>query len=69
MPAAQSHHRSTSVGRRVTTKSLTTELVLLVLSIPAVADSVADPPGRDAGCSVVAQEACPVIGSCTEAVR
>lgn len=50
-------------------KPLTTELLLLILSIPAVADSIADLTGWDAGHSVIAQEACAVIGGCTEAVH
>lgn len=53
----------------VTTKPLTTEFLLLVLSIPAVADSVTDLAGWDAGRAVVTQETCPVFGSCTEAVH
>lgn len=48
---------------------MTTELLLLILSIPAVADSVTDPAGRDTGHSVITQEACLVIGGCAEAVH
>lgn len=68
-PAALSHNRKTSTGRTVTTKPLTTEFLLLILSILAVADSVTDLAGWDAGRSVVTQEACAVIGGCTEAVH
>lgn len=57
------------MGRTGTTKPLTTEFLLLILSIPAVSDSVTDLAGQDAGHSVIAQKACVVIGSCTEAVR
>lgn len=53
----------------LTTKPLTTELLLLILSVPAVADPVTDPAGRDTGHSVVTQEACLVIRGCAEAVH
>lgn len=53
----------------LTTKPLTTELFLLILSVPAVADSVTDPAGWDTSHSVVTQEACPVIRGCAEAAH
>lgn len=64
-----SHNRKTRAGRMVATKLLTTEFLLLILSVPAVADSITHLAGRDAGHSVIAQEACLVIGGCTEAVH
>lgn len=56
-------------GGKISMKVLTTELLLLILSVSAVGGSVTDLAGRDAGHSVVAQEACPVTGGCAEAVR
>lgn len=50
-----------------TTKPLTTELLLLILSVPAVADPVTDPAGWDTGHSVITQEACSVIRGCAGA--
>lgn len=68
-PWLLSHNWKISAGGMLTTKPLTTELLLLILSIPAVADSVTDPAGRDTSHSVVTQEACPVIRGCAEAVH
>lgn len=62
--ASQQEHQH---GDTVTTEPLTTELLLLILPVPAVAGSVTDVAGRDAGSSVITQEACPVVGGCTEA--
>lgn len=56
-------------GGKISTKLLTTEFLLLILSVSAVGGSVTDLAGWDASHSVVTQEACPVIGGCTEAVR
>lgn len=55
-------------GGKISMKVLTTEFLLLILSVSAVGGSVTDLAGRDAGHSVVTQETCPVIGGCTEAV-
>lgn len=59
----------TSAGVLLTTKPLTTELLLLILSVPAVADSVTHPAGWDTGHSVITQEACLVIWGCARAVH
>lgn len=46
---------------------VTTELLLLILTVPAVAGSVTDLAGLDTGRSVITQEACLVAGGYTEA--
>lgn len=68
-PQLLSHSWKTNSGGMLTTKPLTTELLLLILSIPAVAGPVTDPAGWDTGHSVITQEACLVIRGCAEAVH
>lgn len=48
---------------------VTTEFLLLILSISAVGSSITDMAGWDAGHSVIAQEACPVMSGYTVAVH
>lgn len=55
--------------RRQAAGQVTAEFLLLILSISAVGSSITDLAGWDAGHSVIAQEACPVMGGYTGAVH